>query len=152
MPEQQDPRAYSGSQAGSLEEILKEFSLELPSCEPEKVGFSGNATFPGQKLNLSFRAPKRCVDSFLAEHQVDVADPAHWPSGGGRDGDRVISPTEPPFVEKDMKRFGWKLDPSREYNFYDSFKTANGSLFRVLIDPRDAVQTVYMVSTTVGGG
>lgn len=130
---------------------MKVFRLKLPSCNLESVGFSGDSRHPSEKLNLSFRASKSCVDGFLMENNVKVSEPLRWPFGvSGTDGDRKISPTRPPFPENDMKRFGWNLDPSREYNFYGSFRTSSGSTFEVLVDPRDAIQTVYMVSTNIG--
>lgn len=145
--EEKDERAYPGSPAGqSLETVLKRFELQLPSCDVEGLGFSGSSRYPEEKLSLSFRAPKPCVDKFLREHgAVDVEKPFHWPTQG------ADSPQDSYFLEEDSKRFGWEFDHSRQYDVHRGFHTSNGSLFKVLVDPRGTTETVYMQSTFVGG-
>lgn len=127
---------------------MKSFQVELPPCDVEKVGFWGDSARSDQRLALSFTAPKVCIDQFLKNYGVKVEDPKHWPFGAWAnsvDG-RKVSPTEPPFAEKEIKQFDWNLDPGRQYNFYRDFHTPSGADFDVLVDPRDTKQTVYMRS------
>ncbi|MFJ2810612.1 hypothetical protein [Kitasatospora sp. NPDC087271] len=47
--------------------MTKAFGLDLPARDLQGVGFHGSAKHPGEVLNLSFRAPKDCLDRFLAD-------------------------------------------------------------------------------------
>ncbi|MFH8346299.1 hypothetical protein [Streptomyces sp. NPDC018045] len=149
---EQDKRAYPGTSSGqSLEHVMDRFKLKLPSCDVKEVGFSGSARYPEEKLSLSFRAPRPCVEKFLQEHGVSkVKDPYHWPSGRVVSGDSDPAP-EPPFLEAETKRFGWKFDPRKLYNVYSDFHTSNGSLFKVLGEPHGDTETLYLQSTYAGG-
>ncbi|MEV8324410.1 hypothetical protein [Kitasatospora sp. NPDC056731] len=47
--------------------MTKAFGLDLPACDLQGAGFHASAKYPGEVLNLSFQAPKDCVDRFLAD-------------------------------------------------------------------------------------
>lgn len=144
-----DPRAYPGSPGGeSLEKVLNSFELQLPPCQVGGLGFSGTSQRSDANLSLSFRAPKECVDKFLEGHGVNVNDPIHWPYGEAVTDGKKLSPTRPPFDKKDMKRYGWHFDPTRQYNSYIDFQTSNGASFKVVVDPERDQQTVYMRSNS----
>lgn len=139
-----DPRAYPGTPKGqTLEGVAKAFGLDLPSCGLEGVGFSGTAKYPGQNLNLSFKAPKDCVDRFLTDHSVDVTRPVHWSPGQGA-GTGFDSDAE-------TRAFGWSFDRNVTYDLFVDFTTSNGSRFSVVADPGQSERTVYMMARFLGG-
>ncbi|GAA2130149.1 hypothetical protein GCM10009760_02290 [Kitasatospora kazusensis] len=143
--EKKDPRAYPGSPAGqTLEGVLKTFGLQLPPCEVQGVGYSGSSKEPYQKLSLSFRAPKACVDQYLRDHSADPGKPAHWSPGADPKAARLVS-------DADAAKYGWSFDGATKYELFTGFATANQSTFAVLVDPRDPVETVYLDSTYLGG-
>ncbi|WP_417923566.1 hypothetical protein [Streptomyces ehimensis] len=134
-------------QDDSLEDVLKAFDLQLPSCEIESKKYSGSALRSDEELKLSFRAPKGCIEQFLQSHGENPADSFRWPFGGGTVNGEELSPTRPPFPDSTMNDMGWKLDPSRVYNCYLGFRTSNGGAFQVVVDPKGDKNTIYMVST-----
>ncbi|MEV7928771.1 hypothetical protein [Kitasatospora sp. NPDC088264] len=139
-----DPRAYPGSPKGqTLEKVTKAFGLDLPACDLQGVGFHGSAKYPGEVLNLSFRAPKDCVDRFLADHSVDLARPVPWSPGQGA-GTGFDSDTE-------TRTFGWSFDKNVTYDLFVDFTTSTGSRFSVLADPGQTERTVYLEARHLGG-
>ncbi|MCA6096394.1 hypothetical protein LE181_30035 [Streptomyces sp. SCA3-4] len=149
---EKDPRAYPGTRAGErLESVVESYGLQLPSCDITDVGFSGSSKRPGEKLNLSFRAPEECVNRYLADHGVKAGEAVSWPFGPRVIDGREVSPTEPPFAGGDVKRFGWKLDATGKYEYYDSFTTIKGAHFAVLVDVHDPMRTIYMHAVTQPG-
>ncbi|WP_158888183.1 hypothetical protein [Amycolatopsis anabasis] len=149
-----DPRAYPGSQRGlRLEDRMAGIGLALPPCETTDLRYATRRdASEGNYLDLSFRAPNACADSYLTAHGVDPADPSSvWPSGvTGTVNGKAISPTEPPFPRELMDRYGWVADPKRTYGYYLDFRTPAGAVFRVLVDRGPATATVYLHSTYLG--
>ncbi|MFF4378062.1 hypothetical protein [Kitasatospora sp. NPDC001547] len=138
-----DPRAYPSSPKGqTLEGVAKAFGLDLPACDLQGVGFSGSAKYPGQNLNLSFRASKDCVDRFLSAHSADLARPVHWTPGQGN---------QTGFDDAETRGFGWTFDKAVTYDLFVDFKTSTGSRFSVVVDPGQTERTVYMESRYLGG-
>ncbi|WP_459648867.1 hypothetical protein [Kitasatospora sp. Ki12] len=138
-----DPRAYPGSPKGqTLEAVTKAFGLDLPACELKGVGFSGSSKYPEERLSLSFRASKECVDGYLSTHQADPADPLHWtPGQGNRIG----------FDTPETQRFGWSFDRAVTYDLFVDFTTSTGSRFSVVAGPGQTERTVYLESHFLGG-
>ncbi|MFG2182611.1 hypothetical protein ACGFLS_28365 [Streptomyces abikoensis] len=131
----------------SLDDILKAFQLQLPDCKIDAKSYSGTAARSEEQLNLSFRAPKECVDQYIRSHGEKPDNPFRWPFGGGTLNGVKLDPNRPPFPEATVKEMNWKFDPSRQYNCYSHFDTPNGGRFMMVVDLKGDEQTVYMMST-----
>ncbi|MFE6100529.1 hypothetical protein ACFVQ4_11250 [Streptomyces laurentii] len=136
----------------SQEEVLKAFALELPDCEITDQTFSGTTGWLTSDLTMSFTASDDCVDRYLKDHDVDLADALNWPyPGTGTIGGKPVSPTDPPFRQDAMKKFDLKLNPKRTYPTYNSFRTPVNALFDVVLVSHDnGTTTVYMDVRDVG--
>ncbi|MET9701225.1 hypothetical protein ABZY31_30520 [Streptomyces sp. NPDC006529] len=103
---------------------MQAFQLDLPRCQTEKETFSGQTSWPGPSLVLSFKAPKDCVNQYLKDHEADVTNPIQWPgSAESTMGDVELSPTRPPFEDASMKQFHLELDPGKKYEIFTGFRT-----------------------------
>ncbi|MFE6846758.1 hypothetical protein [Streptomyces sp. NPDC057686] len=141
----------TGCAAESREDVLKAFDLELPTCQTENVTFSGQTSWPGTNLKMSFTAAKSCVEQYLTDHQVDLSNPIYWPAAAeNRIGDNTFSPTRPPFEADAMEQFKLKLDPSKRYEMYIDFRTPKKAQFSVLLVPQGDQVSVFMASDLTG--
>lgn len=141
----------TGCAEESRQEVMQAFQLDLPPCQTEKETFSGQTSWPGPSLVLSFKAPKDCVNQYLKDHEADVTNPIQWPgSAESTMGDVKLSPTRPPFEDASMKQFHLELDPGKKYEIFTGFRTPKEAEFRVLLVPDGDDVTAYMESTTTG--
>ncbi|WP_327676069.1 hypothetical protein [Kitasatospora sp. NBC_00458] len=145
---ERDPRAYPGSPGGQkLENVLEAFALRLPDCQVDELGFAGSAKRGEERLGLSFRAPKDCVQGFLAAHGTNTSRPLHWTPGREKENNDAGLP---PVLKSRSDKLGWKFDPAVTYELYVSATTPSGSRFTVVVDPNGPTERVFMDSVELG--
>ncbi|GAA4736623.1 hypothetical protein Prum_058550 [Phytohabitans rumicis] len=60
-----DPRAYTGSQSQSLDEMLQTYQLILPRCATDTVRYLQYVQGTTDSFYLYFQGERQCVDEFL---------------------------------------------------------------------------------------
>ncbi|WP_432006865.1 hypothetical protein [Streptomyces parvus] len=147
-----DPRALPGTDSSeSLDGLLNSYSLSLPDCRTTDLRFGGRSKEWGKELLLTFRAPERCINTYLTDHDVTDTDLRAWPYEGRTVlNGKTQPPDSPPFSTDDLDRFGLTPDPGKKNRASGAFLTTSHARFKVFIVPGSPNPTVYLRSTYNG--
>lgn len=147
-----DPRALRGTPPlESMDKVLTEFGLALPSCETEGLRWSGDSEGADRRLLLSFRVEKQCLNAYLRKYGADPGDGTEWSTKDS--GSRVDSLPDdrsvPPMSETDLERFGLTSRPGTVWLTWD-FQLPGDITLLLTSEARGALEQVY-VSTVSNG-